>query len=122
MQCFFYNLKNSLRKRWTMRFKSSHFQKIKAVQSNNCTAFMVGATGPDRLASLAVSGNNFMSLLLRKRWTVQVRILTGYNIPKKQADNLWLSALNGRSDRIRTCGILLPNRLIIVINNNTQFF
>ena len=26
---------------------------------------MVGATGPDRLASLAVSGNNFMSLLLR---------------------------------------------------------
>ena len=40
-------------------------QKIKAVQPNDCTAFMVGATGPDRLASLAVSGNNFMSLLLR---------------------------------------------------------
>ena len=29
---------------------------------------------------------------------------------KKQAENLWLSALNGRSDRIRTCGILLPKQ------------
>jgi len=36
---------------------------------------MVRETGPERLALLAVHGNDYISLLLRKRWTIGFKSL-----------------------------------------------